>query len=75
MKFELSRGAVAGMGVVLFCLFLWMFIFGVWTGQTLLSPYPEITKGRGVKAGSVPFIRAVEKKRIVGKRGTVSPLK
>lgn len=37
-KFELSRGAIAGIGVVCFCIFLWMFLFGVWTGQSLLIP-------------------------------------
>jgi uncharacterized membrane protein len=37
-KFELTRGAIAGIGVVCFCIFLWMFLFGVWTGQSLLMP-------------------------------------
>jgi hypothetical protein len=38
VKFELSRGGIAGLGVVLFCLFLWMFLLGVWAGQSLLLP-------------------------------------
>ncbi len=37
LKFEVSRGAVGGIAVVLFCLFLWTFIFGVWAGQSWLS--------------------------------------
>ncbi len=37
-KFELTRGAIGGIGVVCFCIFLWMFLFGVWTGQSLLLP-------------------------------------
>lgn len=37
-KFELTRGGIGGIGVVCFCLFLWMFLFGVWTGQSLLMP-------------------------------------
>ncbi|MBM9519885.1 hypothetical protein JWG39_08655 [Desulforhopalus vacuolatus] len=37
LKFEVSRGAVSGIAVVLFCLFLWTFIFGVWAGQSWLS--------------------------------------
>jgi hypothetical protein len=37
-KFELTGGAIAGIGVVCFCIFLWMFLFGVWTGQSLLIP-------------------------------------
>jgi len=38
LKFELTRSAVLGTGVVMFCLFLWMFLIGVWAGQSLLLP-------------------------------------
>lgn len=38
LKFELTRSGVAGIGVVVFCLFLWMFLIGVWAGQSLLLP-------------------------------------
>ncbi len=38
IKFELTRSGIAGVGVVCFCIFLWMFLLGVWTGQTLLLP-------------------------------------
>jgi len=38
IRFELGWGAIAGVGVVVFCLFLWMFLLGVWTGQSLLRP-------------------------------------
>ena len=38
LKFELTRSAAAGLGVILFCLFLWMFLLGVWAGQSLLLP-------------------------------------
>ncbi len=41
LKFELTRSAIAGIGVIVFCLFLWMFLLGVWTGQTLLLPSYE----------------------------------
>ena len=37
-KFELTRGAIGGIAVVCFCIFLWMFLLGVWTGQSLLMP-------------------------------------
>ena len=37
-RFELTLGAIGGIGVVCFCIFLWMFLLGVWTGQTLLLP-------------------------------------
>lgn len=36
VKFELTRSGIAGIGVVCFCIFLWMFLFGVWAGQSLL---------------------------------------
>ncbi|MFV0438761.1 MAG: hypothetical protein ACK5PS_15390 [Desulfopila sp.] len=38
IKFELTFSGIAGIGIVCFCVFLWMFLFGVWTGQTLLLP-------------------------------------
>ena len=38
IKFELTRSGIAGIGVVMFCIFLWMFLLGVWTGQSLLVP-------------------------------------
>lgn len=38
IKFELTYSGIAGIGIVCFCIFLWMFLFGVWTGQTLLLP-------------------------------------
>lgn len=38
IKFELTRSGIAGIGVVCFCIFLWMFLLGVWAGQSLLLP-------------------------------------
>jgi len=38
VRFELGLGALFGLGVVIFCIFLWMFLLGVWAGQTVLSP-------------------------------------
>jgi hypothetical protein len=38
VKFELSWGGIVGIVVLCFCIFLWMFILGVWTGQSLLQP-------------------------------------
>jgi hypothetical protein len=37
-RFQLSIAEVAGIGVVVFCLFLWMFLLGIWAGQTILLP-------------------------------------
>lgn len=36
IKFELSKSSIAGIAVVLSCVFLWMFLLGVWAGKTLL---------------------------------------
>ena len=41
IKFELTKSAIAGIGVIVFCLFLWMFLLGVWTGQSVLLPSYE----------------------------------
>jgi hypothetical protein len=38
IKFELTLGGILGVGAVLFCVFLWMFLLGIWTGQTVLLP-------------------------------------
>lgn len=38
IKFELTINAIAGIGVVCFCIFLWLFLIGVWTGESLLRP-------------------------------------
>ena len=53
LKFELSLGAIGGIAVVVCCLFLWMFLFGVWAGQSLLFPSygkPTTTGEATVKA-------------------------
>jgi hypothetical protein len=36
IKFDLSIWGLLGIGVVCFCIFLWMFLLGVWAGQTIL---------------------------------------
>lgn len=36
IKFELSIPGILGIGVVCFCVFLWMFLLGIWAGQTIL---------------------------------------
>ncbi|MBI5558194.1 MAG: SPOR domain-containing protein [Deltaproteobacteria bacterium] len=44
IRFELGIGGFLGLGLVSFCIFLWMFLLGVWSGQTVLSPS---TPGKG----------------------------
>ncbi len=36
IRLELTWGGLAGLGVVSFCIFLWMFLLGIWAGQTVL---------------------------------------
>jgi hypothetical protein len=38
IRFELTLSAIAGVGVVFFCIFLWMFLLGIWAGESLLRP-------------------------------------
>jgi len=37
IKFALTRPAIAGIGVICFCIFLWMFLLGVWASEFLLQ--------------------------------------
>jgi hypothetical protein len=41
IRFELTRSAIGGIAVIVFCLFLWMFLLGVWAGQSILLPTYE----------------------------------
>jgi hypothetical protein len=38
IRFELSVAGLLGLCVVAFCIFLWMFLMGIWAGQTVLLP-------------------------------------
>lgn len=37
-RFQLSLSGIFGIGIVCFCLFMWMFLLGIWAGQTILLP-------------------------------------
>ncbi len=66
IKFELSRSGIGGIAVVCFCIFLWMFLFGVWAGQSLLKPAQPVNPG--FEAGAIrqeqPVVHLDEKKKI-----------
>ncbi len=67
LKFELTRSAVLGIGVVSFCLFLWMFLIGVWAGQSLLLPSygkKAATVDKSVEELSDPLVIKAEKRAI-----------
>ena len=38
VRFDLGIGGLLGLAVVSLCIFLWIFLLGVWAGQTVLSP-------------------------------------
>lgn len=38
IRFELGIGGLLGLGIFCFCIFLWMFLLGIWAGQTVLQP-------------------------------------
>ncbi|MCK4840041.1 MAG: SPOR domain-containing protein [Desulfobulbaceae bacterium] len=60
IKFDLSLAGLFGVGVVCFCIFLWMFLLGIWSGQTVLSS----GKNRlvGVKKLQIKTLQTVAKK-------------
>ena len=70
-RFQLSLVEIAGIGVVFFCLFLWMFLLGIWAGQTILLPtagncQPPVVKGQkkvkhGIGTGGVIHPRSIKK--------------
>ena len=62
IKFDLSLAGLFGVGVVCFCIFLWMFLLGIWSGQTVLSS----GKNRigGVKKPQVKILQTVAKKPV-----------
>ncbi len=37
IKLNLTLAGLLGVGVVCFCIFLWMFLLGIWAGQTVLT--------------------------------------
>jgi len=63
VKFELTKSGIGGIGVIVFCLFLWMFLLGVWAGQTLLSPHSSGKAGTAqqLEKNSTQLIRADKK--------------
>ena len=73
IKFQLTRSGIAGIAIVCFCIFLWMFLVGVWAGQSLL--YPPVLKeksdivvqdsGKGKQILDVIQLEAEKKKKII----------
>lgn len=70
IKFQLTRSAIAGIAVVCFCIFLWMFLVGVWAGQSLLYRPVNVDKisheagdsGKGTRGVEVIRLKVHKKK-------------
>ncbi|ADH86357.1 hypothetical protein [Desulfurivibrio alkaliphilus] len=41
VRVELGWGGLFSLAVVVFCIFLWMFLLGLWAGQSILALLPE----------------------------------
>jgi hypothetical protein len=74
VKFQLTRSGIAGIGIVCFCIFLWMFLIGVWAGQSLIYPPVQQSKSsatfqrvdEGKQTHNVIRLKAEKKKIIKG---------
>ena len=75
IKFELTRTGIGSIAIICFCIFLWMFLFGVWAGQSLL--YPPVSKnkivaevqdsGKGKEVLEVIRLEARKKKKMISR--------
>ncbi|NOX80823.1 MAG: hypothetical protein GXP57_07020 [Deltaproteobacteria bacterium] len=68
-RFQLSLAGIAGIGVVCFCLFLWMFLLGIWAGQTILLP----AAGTSVHSGRARAGAPVQSLVPAGRKKPVRP--
>lgn len=61
--FRLSLNGLAGIALVAFCLFLFMFFLGMWAGETIISPCPpavvEQLAQPATRIETIPAIRSV----------------
>lgn len=46
VSIELGLGGLMGLFVSSFCIFLWMFLFGMWTGQSVLQSSENLEKAQ-----------------------------
>ncbi len=42
VRVELAWGGLFSLAVVVFCVFLWMFLLGIWAGQSILALAGEV---------------------------------
>jgi hypothetical protein len=83
ITFQLSPGGMVGIGVVLFCLFFWIFLLGIWAGQTILhapqqpaaAPPPDSRQAEHpspayIENSAVEIILPEEKKKRIAPLGS-----
>jgi len=63
LRVELGWSSLLAVAVVCFCIFLWMFLFGVWTGQTLLTPGNDTAEQIQEMAGRIWQERGGERRK------------
>ena len=68
-RFELGWSGVFGLAVVVFCLFLWMFLLGLWAGQTILLPPRSVARVTGEVSPPSPPLTGTPGERIVPSAG------
>jgi len=61
IKFELTRSGIAGIAIVCFCLFIWMFLLGVWSAQSVLQS--KFMKIGGPEKHPVTFLKDSKKRK------------
>ena len=66
-RIELGWRGMFGVVVVCFCLFLWMFLLGIWAGQTILLP-PKANQTVQMPVPSPPSADAGEKEKNTPRR-------
>lgn len=48
--FEFGLGGLVGLATVCLCIFLWLFLLGVWAGQTVLLPSADSDSGQALES-------------------------
>lgn len=72
VKFDLSLAGVLGVGVVCFCIFFWMFLLGVWSGQNFLSSgKPQFVRAQKNQVATVQTV--AKRPVVVPGKGAVAP--
>lgn len=67
-RFQLSLGGIVSIAIVSVCLFLWMFLLGVWAGQTILLPTarPGVSdRAAKSKGQEIPLISVTKTRQAV----------